>query len=162
MNQKRVDDLERARFVLRLHARAQQVVYEALQFPTVSVRWPGGFSSGRGGEVRARPRRRNGQTIDTDAMCAARSRAHAATVPMSHVGVSFGVHPGREEDLRAREGSRRARGSSTAINRSALPKIDVVRSRVAFAVGGSVKYMCGGAGAAWYTCEDLIASSRRA
>jgi len=77
----RVDDLERARVVLRLHARAQQGRLRGAAVPDVSYVWQA--EQRRGAKCVLVPSQ-DGQTIDTDAMCAAIDE-HTLLVPMSHV-----------------------------------------------------------------------------
>jgi kynureninase len=130
-----------------------KIVYEALQFPTVSYVWQA--EKRRGAECVLVPSA-DGQTIDTDAMCAAIDE-HTLLVPMSHVVYSSAyVQDAKKICARAK-----AVGAHVILDCyqsiGTLP-IDVVDLGVSFACGGSVKYMCGGAGAAWlYVREDLIA-----
>jgi kynureninase len=129
-----------------------KIVYEALQFPTVSYVWQA--EKRRGAECVLVPSA-DGQTIDTDAMCAAIDE-HTLLVPISHVIYSSAyVQDAKKICERAKQvGAHVILDCYQSIG--ALP-IDVVDLGVSFACGGSVKYMCGGAGAAWlYVRDDLI------
>lgn len=129
-----------------------KIVYEALQFPTVSYVWQA--EQRRGARCVLVPSK-DGMTIDTDAMCAAIDE-QTLLVPISHVVFSSGyIQDARRICDRAREvGAHVILDCYQSIG--ALP-IDVVDLGVAFALGGSVKYLCGGPGAAWlYVRKDLI------
>jgi kynureninase len=129
-----------------------KIVYEALQFPTVSYVWQA--EKRRGADCVLVPSA-DGQTIDTDAMCAAIDE-HTLLVPISHVIYSSAyVQDAKKICARAKQvGAHVILDCYQSIG--TLP-IDVVDLGVSFACGGSVKYMCGGPGAAWlYVREDLI------
>jgi len=129
-----------------------KIVYEALQFPTVSYVWQA--EKRRGAECVLVPSA-DGQTIDTDAMCAAIDE-HTLLVPISHVVYSSSyIQDVKKICARAKQvGAHVILDCYQSVG--TLP-IDVVDLGVAFACGGSVKYLCGGAGAAWlYVREDLI------
>jgi kynureninase len=130
-----------------------KIVYEALQFPTVSYVWQA--EERRGAKCVLVPAAADGITIDTDAMCAAIDE-HTLAVPMSHVVFSSAyIQDAKKICARAK-----AVGAHVILDCyqsiGAIP-VDVVDLGVAFACGGSVKYLCGGAGAAWlYVRKDLI------
>ncbi|HUJ62032.1 MAG TPA: aminotransferase class V-fold PLP-dependent enzyme [Kofleriaceae bacterium] len=129
-----------------------KIVYEALQFPSVSYVWQA--EARRGAKCVIVPSR-DGMTIDTDAMCAAIDE-HTLAVPISHVVFLSGyIQDARKICARAREvGAHVILDCYQSIG--ALP-LDVVDLGVSFACGGSVKYVCGGPGAAWlYVRQDLI------
>jgi kynureninase len=129
-----------------------KIVYEALQFPTVSYVWQA--ETRRGAQCVLVPSS-DGITIDTEAMCAAIDERTLA-VPMSHVVFSSGyIQDAKKIVARAREvGAHVILDCYQSIG--AVP-LDVVDLGVSFACGGSVKYVCGGPGAAWlYVRKDLI------
>ena len=129
-----------------------KIVYEALQFPTVSYIWQA--EQRRGAECVLVPSQ-DGTTIDVDAMCAAIDET-TLLVPISHVVFSSAfIQDARKICDRARQvGAHVILDCYQSVG--ALP-IDVVDLGVAFACGGSVKYLCGGPGAAWlYVRKDLI------
>jgi kynureninase len=129
-----------------------KVVYEALQFPTVSYVWQA--EQRRGAECVLVPSADN-MTIDADAMCAAIDE-HTLAVPMSHVVFSSAyIQDAAKICARAKEvGAHVILDCYQSIG--TLP-LDVVELGVSFACGGSVKYLCGGPGAAWlYVRQDLI------
>jgi kynureninase len=129
-----------------------KVVYEALQFPTVSYVWQA--EQRRGAECVLVPSA-DGMTIDTDAMCDAIDERTIA-VPISHVVFSSAYI----QDVKKICRKAQSVGAHVILDCyqsvGALP-IDVVDLGVSFACGGSVKYLCGGPGAAWlYIRKDLI------
>jgi kynureninase len=130
-----------------------KIVYESLQFPTVSYVWQA--EERRGAKCVLVPAAADGITIDTDAMCAAIDE-HTLAVPMSHVVFSSAyIQDAKKICARAK-----AVGAHVILDCyqsiGAVP-VDVVDLGVSFACGGSVKYLCGGAGAAWlYVRKDLI------
>jgi kynureninase len=129
-----------------------KIVYEALQFPTVSYVWQA--EQRRGAKCVLVPSQ-DGMTIDADAMCAAIDE-QTLLVPISHVVYSSSyIQDVRKICDRARQvGAHVILDCYQSIG--ALP-IDIVDLGVAFACGGSVKFLCGGAGAAWlYVRKDLI------
>jgi kynureninase len=129
-----------------------QVVYEELQFPTVSYVWQA--EQRRGAKCVLVPSA-DGTTIDTDAMCAAIDE-HTLAVPISHVVYSSAyIQDVQKICDRARQvGAHVILDCYQSIG--AVP-IDVAELGVSFACGGSVKYLCGGPGAAWlYVRKDLI------
>jgi kynureninase len=129
-----------------------KVVYEALQFPTVSYVWQA--EKRRGAEC-VLVESKDGTTIDTDAMCAAIDEK-TLVVPISHVVFSSAyIQDVKKICARAKEvGAHVVLDCYQSIG--AVP-VDVVDLGVSFACGGSVKYVCGGPGAAWlYVRPDLI------
>ncbi|MBA3398284.1 MAG: aminotransferase class V-fold PLP-dependent enzyme [Deltaproteobacteria bacterium] len=129
-----------------------KIVYEALQFPTVSYVWQA--ERRRGAECVLVPSK-DGTTIDTDAMCAAIDE-HTLVVPISHVVFSSAyIQDVRKICDRAREVG--AHVILDCYQSIGTVPIDVTELGVSFACGGSVKYVCGGPGAAWlYVRKDLI------
>jgi len=129
-----------------------KVVYEALQFPTVSYVWQA--EERRGAKCVLVPSA-DGITIDTDAMCDAIDE-HTVAVPMSHV--LFGS--AYIQDAKKICAKAKAVGAHVILDCyqsiGTLP-LDVVDLGVSFACGGSVKYLCGGPGAGWmYVRPDLV------
>jgi kynureninase len=129
-----------------------KVVYEALQFPTVSYVWQ---AEQRRGAVCHLVPSTDGTTIDTAAMCAAIDE-RTLVVPISHVVFSSAFI----QDVKAIVARAQAVGAHVILDCyqsiGTLP-LDVVDLGVSFACGGSVKYLCGGPGAAWlYVRKDLI------
>jgi kynureninase len=130
-----------------------KIVYEAIQFPTVSYVWQA--EQRRGAACVLVPPAAGGIEIDTDAMCAAIDE-HTLLVPISHVIFSSAyIQDAKKICARAKQvGAHVILDCYQSIG--ALP-IDVVDLGVSFAIGGSVKYLCGGPGAAWlYVRKDLI------
>jgi kynureninase len=129
-----------------------KIVFEAMQFPTVSYVWHA--EQRRGAKCVLVPSQ-DKITIDADAMCAAIDE-HTLAVPISHVVFSSAyIQDVKKICARAKEvGAHVILDCYQSIG--TLP-LDVVDLGVAFACGGSVKYMCGGPGAAWlYVRKDLI------
>jgi kynureninase len=129
-----------------------KVVYEGLQFPTVSYVWQA--EERRGAQCVIVPSA-DGVRIDADAMCDAIDE-HTVAVPMSHVIFSSAyIQDAKKICARAR-----AVGAHVVLDCyqsiGTLP-LDVVDLGVSFACGGSVKYLCGGPGAGWmYVRPDLV------
>jgi kynureninase len=129
-----------------------KIVYEGVQFPTVSYVWQA--EQRRGARCVVVPSA-DGLTVDSDAMCAAIDE-QTLLVPISHVVFSSAfIQDARKICDRARQvGAHVILDCYQSIG--TLP-LDVVDLGVSFAVGGSVKYLCGGPGAAWlYVRKDLI------
>lgn len=129
-----------------------KIVFEAMQFPSVSYVW---HAEQRRGATCVLVPSQDKITIDADAMCAAIDE-HTLAVPISHVVFSSAyIQDVKKICARAKEvGAHVILDCYQSIG--TLP-LDVVDLGVAFACGGSVKYMCGGPGAAWlYVRKDLI------
>ena len=94
-------------------------------------------------------------TIDTEAMCAAIDE-HTLLVPISHVVFSSAyIQDAKKIVARAKEVG--AHVILDCYQSIGTVPLDVVDLGVSFACGGSVKYLCGGPGAAWlYVRKDLI------
>jgi kynureninase len=130
-----------------------KIVYESLQFPTVSYVWQA--EARRGAQCVLVPPAADGISIDTDAMCAAIDE-HTLAVPMSHVIFSSAyIQDAKKICARAKQVG--AHVILDCYQSIGIIPVDVVDLGVSFACGGSVKYLCGGAGAAWlYVRPDLI------
>ena len=133
-------------------AERNKVVYEALQFPTVSYVWKA--EERRGANV-VLVESADGTTIDADAVCAAIDE-HTVAVPISHVVYSSAFI----QDVKKIAARARQVGAHVILDcyqSVGTVPLDVVDLGVSFACGGSVKYLCGGPGAAWlYARQDLI------
>lgn len=129
-----------------------KVVFEATQFPTVSYVWHA--EQRRGAQCVLVPSQ-DKITIDADAMCAAIDE-HTLVVPISHVVFSSAyIQDAKKIIARAKEVG--AHVILDCYQSIGTVPIDVVDLGVSFACGGSVKYLCGGPGAAWlYVRKDLI------
>ena len=129
-----------------------KVVYEALQFPTVSYVWQ---AEQRRGAKCVLVDSKDGTTIDTDAMCAAIDEK-TLVVPISHVVFSSAyIQDVKKICARAKEVG--AHVILDCYQSIGTVPLDVAELGVSFATGGSVKYVCGGPGAAWlYVRPDLI------
>jgi len=129
-----------------------KIVYEALQFPTVSYVWQA--EARRGAECVLVPSK-DGITIDADAMCDAIDE-HTLAVPMSHV-IFSSAYIQDAKKICAKAKSVGAHVILDCYQSVGIIPLDVVDLGVSFACGGSVKYLCGGPGAAWlYIRPDLI------
>ncbi|HEX5060113.1 MAG TPA: aminotransferase class V-fold PLP-dependent enzyme [Kofleriaceae bacterium] len=132
-------------------APRNKVVYESLMFPTVSYVWQA--EKRRGAECVVVPAKDG--TMDADAICAAIDE-RTLLVPLQHVVFATAqIQDVKKIVARAKEvGAHVILDAYQSIG--TLP-IDVVDLGVSFACGGSVKYVCGGPGAAWlYVRKDLI------
>lgn len=132
-------------------APRNQVVYEALMFPTVSYVWQA--EERRGAKCVVVPAKDG--MLDADAICAAIDEK-TLLVPLQHVVFSSA----QIMDVKKIVARANAVGAHVILDCyqsiGAVP-IDVVDLGVSFACGGSVKYLCGGPGAAWlYVRKDLI------
>ena len=131
----------------------QKVVYEALQFPTVSYVWQA--EQRRGAKCVLVPAAADGITIDADATCAAIDE-QTLLVPIQHVVFSSAFI----QDVKKIVAKAKSVGAHVMLDcyqSVGTVPLDVVDLGVSFACGGSVKYLCGGAGAAWlYVRKDLV------
>jgi len=128
-----------------------KVVYEALMFPTVSYVWQ---EEARRGAKCVLIEAKDGM-IDADAVCAAIDE-HTLVVPLQHVVFSSA----QIQDVKKIVARAKAVGAHVILDcyqSIGTVPLDVVDLGVSFACGGSVKYVCGGPGAAWlYVRKDLI------
>lgn len=129
-----------------------KVVFEATQFPSVSYVWHA--EQRRGAKCVLVPSQ-DKITVDADAMCEAIDE-QTVVVPISHVVFSSAYI----QDVKKICERAKQVGAHVILDcyqsAGTLP-IDIVELGVSFACGGSVKYLCGGPGAAWlYVRKDLI------
>jgi len=125
-------------------APRNRVVYESQMFPTVSYVW--------------QEERRRGAVptvVEADALIDAIDD-QTLVVPTQHVIFSTG----QVQDAKAIAARAKSKGAHVILDcyqSIGTVPLDVVDLGVSFACGGSVKYLCGGPGAAWlYVRKDLI------
>jgi len=127
-----------------------KVVYEAQMFPTVSYVWQA--EQRRGAKCVVVPA--NDGAMDADAICAAIDE-NTILVPLQHV-VFATAQIMDVKKIVARANEVGAHVILDCYQSIGTVPIDVVDLGVSFATGGSVKYVCGGPGAAWlYVRKDL-------
>ena len=129
-----------------------KIVYSSLQFPTVSYVWK---AEERRGAVCEIVESDDGITVDTEKMLAAIDE-RTVCVPISHVIFKSAYI----QDARAICAKANEVGAHVILDcyqsLGTIP-VDIVDIGASFACGGSVKYMCGGPGAAYlYARKDLI------
>lgn len=129
-----------------------KVVYSDLEFPSVSYIWKA--EERRGAEVQVV--RTDGMSVDADALCEAIDERTVA-VPLSHVTYSSSCLV----DVKKICQKARSVGAHVILDcyqsLGTVP-VDVVDIGASLACGGSVKFLCGGPGAAYlYVRKDLIA-----
>ncbi|HTL35446.1 MAG TPA: aminotransferase class V-fold PLP-dependent enzyme [Kofleriaceae bacterium] len=131
--------------------KRNKVVYESLMFPTVSYVWQA--EKRRGADCVVVPAKDN--LVDADAICAAIDE-RTLFVPIQHVVFATGqIQDVKKIVARAKEVG--AHVILDCYQSIGTVPLDVVDLGVSFATGGSVKYVCGGPGAAWlYVRKDLI------
>jgi kynureninase len=130
-----------------------KIVYESLMFPTVSYVWQA--EERRGAKCVLVPPNADGMTIDTQAMIDAIDE-HTLVVPLQHVVFSSAYIQDAKKII-AKAKSVGAHVILDCYQSIGTIPVDVGDLGVSFACGGSVKYLCGGAGAAWlYVRQDLI------
>lgn len=129
-----------------------KIVYTNLQFPTVSYVWKA--EERRGATVHL-VESRDGVTIDTETLCDAIDE-HTVAVPISHV-IFSSAYIQDAKRICAKAASVGAHVILDCYQSTGTIPVDVVDLGVSFACGGSVKYLCGGAGCAYlYVRKDLI------
>ena len=128
-----------------------KIVYEAQMFPTVSYVWQA--EKRRGAQCVVVPAKDG--MMDADAICAAIDE-RTLFVPLQHVVFATAqIMDVKKIVARARQVG--AHVILDCYQSIGTVPIDVVDLGVSFACGGSVKYVCGGPGAAWlYVRKDLI------
>ena len=129
-----------------------KVVYSELNFPSVSYVWKA--EERRGAEVCVVPSD-DGITVDTDRLCAAIDE-RTAIVPISHVLFRSSA----QKDVRAVVARAREVGARVFLDcyqSAGVIPFSVEELGVDLACGGSVKWLCGGPGAAYlYVRRELI------
>lgn len=132
-------------------APKNKVVYEAQMFPTVSYVWQA--EKRRGAECVVVPAKDG--LMDADAICAAIDE-NTLLVPLQHVVFATGqIQDVKKICARAKEVG--AHVILDCYQSIGTVPVDIIDLGVSFACGGSVKYLCGGPGAAWlYVRKDLI------
>lgn len=129
-----------------------KIVYSSLNFPSVSYVWKA--EERRGAEV-VIVESRDGKTVDTEALIDAIDE-RTLLVPISHVTYSSSY----VQDVKAICAKAKSVGAHVILDcyqsLGVIP-VDVVSLGVAFATGGSHKWLCGGPGASYmYVRRDLI------
>lgn len=137
---------------LEYTAERNKIVYSGLQFPSVSYVWKA--EERRGAEVQVVPSH-DGIRVDVEELCAAIDERTVA-VPVSHVLFSSAfVQDARRISERAAEVG--AHVILDCYQSAGTIPFSLEELGVSFACGGSVKYLCGGPGAAYlYVRPDLI------
>lgn len=129
-----------------------KIVYTNLNFPSVSYVWKA--EERRGARVHIVDSD-DGITIDTDKLCDAIDETTVA-VPISHV-IFSSAYIQDAKKICAKANSVGAHVILDCYQSTGIIPVDVVALGVSFACGGSVKYLCGGAGAAYlYVRQDLL------
>jgi kynureninase len=131
----------------------RRVVYDEHNFPSVSYVWKA--EERRGAEVVIVPAEPGAPAADVDALCAAIDE-RTAVVPISHVLFKTAYI----QDVAKIIARAHAVGAYVILDTyqslGTIP-VDVVALDVDFVCGGSVKWLCGGPGAAYlYVRKDLI------
>ncbi|MDB5029193.1 MAG: hypothetical protein JWO66_2882 [Candidatus Eremiobacteraeota bacterium] len=133
------------------HGR-NEIVYEALQFPSLAYVWT---AWERAGAKTVRIPTDDGRTIPTDRICAAIGE-RTAVVVLSHAYYQSGV----VIDVPAIVARAREAGALVVLDTyqttGALP-YDVVDLDVDVVVGGSHKWLCGGPGCGWIYVKPTLA-----
>jgi len=123
----------------------RRIVYSELEFPSVSYVWQA--EARRGAEVVVVPAADGGRRVDTAALCAAIDE-RTLMVPLSQVMFRYSYIP----DVAAVVKRAHEVGALVVLDMyqsvGVLP-VDVRALDVDFACGGSVKWLCGGPGAAY-------------
>jgi len=132
--------------------KRNKVVINSLEFPSVSYVWKAEERRGAKVHIVESP---DNVTVPTEAMVGAIDE-RTLVVPTSHVIFRSAYI----QDAKAIADKATAVGAHVVLDcyqSIGVMPLDVVDLGVSFACGGSVKYMCGGPGAAWlYVRKDLI------
>ncbi len=135
-------------------AERNKVVYSSLNFPSVSYVWKA--EERRGAKVHI-VESDDGITVDADKMCEAIDET-TAVVPMSHV-IFSSAYIQDAKKICAKANSVGAHVILDCYQSTGIIPVDIVDIGASFACGGSVKYLCGGPGAAYlYVRPDVIES----
>ncbi len=132
--------------------KRNKIVFSEFQFPSVSYVWKAEERRGAAVEI---VESSDGLTIDTQAMCDAIDE-NTVAVPISHALFNSSYI----QDVKTITTKAKSVGAHVILDCyqsvGTIP-VDVVDLGVSFATGGSVKYLCGGPGAAYlYVRKDLI------
>lgn len=129
-----------------------KIVYDSLNFPSVSYVWKA--EERRGAKVHV-VASEDGKTVNVDALCDAIDE-HTVAVPISHVCYSSAyIQDAKKICQKARQVG--AHVILDCYQSLGIIPVDIVDIGASFACGGSVKYLCGGPGAAYlYVRQDLI------
>lgn len=131
--------------------KRNKVVYSSLQFPTVSYVWKAEERRGARCHIVESD---DGVTIDTQKMIDAIDE-HTVCVPISHV-VFKSAYIQDAKAICAKANSVGAHVILDCYQSLGTIPVDIVDIGASFATGGSVKYLCGGPGAAYlYAREDV-------
>ena len=129
-----------------------KIVYSNLEFPSVSYVWKGEERRGAQVHIVESP---DGIRVPTEAMLDAIDE-RTAVVPISHV-IFRSAYIMDVAAIVKKAASVGAHVILDCYQSTGVMPVDVVSLGVSFAVGGSVKYLCGGPGAAYlYVRPDLI------
>jgi kynureninase len=129
-----------------------KIVYSDLQFPTVSYVWKA--EERRGAKVHI-VESNDGITVDTQAVIDAIDE-HTVAVPISHV-IFKSAYIQDAKAIARKAASVGAHVILDCYQSLGIIPVDIVDLGVSFACGGSVKYMCGGPGAAYlYARPDVL------
>lgn len=141
---------------LMFDGERNEVVYEALQFPSLAYVWT---AWERAGARAIRVPTDDGKTIPTDRICSAIGE-RTAVVVLSHAYYQSGV----VIDVPAIVARARAAGALVVLDTyqttGTLP-YDVVELDLDVVVGGSHKWLCGGPGCAWIYVSPQLAERFR-
>ena len=153
MQHERVDGHGDARVVLRVHAGAQQGRLRGAAVPDGVVRLAGRAAARR----RVRARAVEGRHHDRHRRDVRRDRRAHARSCRSRTSCSRSAYIQDVKKICARAKEVGAHVILDCYQSIGTVPLDVVDLGVSFACGGSVKYVCGGPGAAWlYVRKDLI------
>jgi len=132
-------------------SKRNKIVYSDLNFPSVSYVWKA--EERRAAEVHVVES--DGCEVDVERMCAAIDE-RTAVVPISHV-LFKSAYIQDAKTIAARAAEVGAHVVLDCYQSLGILPVDVVDLGVSFATGGSVKFLCGGPGAAYlYVRKDLI------
>jgi kynureninase len=136
---------------LDLRAQRNEIVYEALQFPSLAYVWT---AWERAGATAVRVPTDDGRTIPTDRICSAITE-RTALVVLSHAYYQSGVLVD-VATIVARAHELGALVVLDAYQTTGTYPYDVVALDLDFAVGGSHKWLCGGPGCGWIYVKPAL------
>ena len=138
------------------HGQRNEIVYEALQFPSLAYVWT---AWERAGAKTVRVPTDDGKTIPTERICAAITE-RTAVVVLSHAYFQSGVLI----DVPAIVARARETGALVVLDAyqtTGTYPYSVVELDVDIAVGGSHKWLCGGPGCGWIYVRPALAHTFR-